>query len=109
MTIENKFDLVKGIVLSTLVVLILGYADYLTGEVSLDILYILCISAAVWFSGTLVGVLCVFEIVFAKISADYFDNIKVGIHFYEWNAFSDFIIFLFVCLLVGKLKRALTE
>ena len=107
-TKKNIAYLFKAIVLTTIIVSILGYIDFKTGEVSLELLYLLCICLVTWYTNTLLGMLCVIEIFLAKTSADYFCQIKVGTHLYEWNALNDIIMFVVVCILVGKLKKALT-
>ncbi len=102
-------DVIKALVLTTLVVSILGYIDYITGEISIDILYILCLCVVTWYTGTLIGLLCVIELIFAKTTADYYDHIKMGSHFYKWNTFNFILIYFVVCLLVGKLKKVLSK
>lgn len=99
---------VKVFIIATIVVSILGYIDYLTGEISIDLLYLLCIGMVTWHTNMVFGILCVIEIFFAKTTADYFCQIKVGTHLYEWNSLNDIIIYLLVCLLVDKLRKVLT-
>jgi uncharacterized membrane protein len=62
-----------------------------------------------WFTNKLFGVICVIEIIFAKTTADYYDNVKIGTHIYEWNAFNYIFVYLVVCVLVGALKKALSK
>lgn len=100
--------LAKAIILATIIVSILGYIDFKTGEISLDILYLLCMCLVTWYTNILFGLVCVIEIFLAKTSADYFCQIKVGTHLYEWNTFNDIIMYVVVCILVGKLKKVLT-
>ena len=100
--------LFKAIILATIIVSMLGYIDFKTGEVSLDLLYLLCVCLVTWYTNIQLGLLCVIEIFLAKISADYFCQIKVGTHLYEWNALNEIIMFVVVCILVGKLKKVLT-
>jgi hypothetical protein len=106
---QRIFDVIKAVILTTLVVSILGYVDYITGEVSIDILYIVCLCVVTWFTGTFIGLLCVMELIFAKITADYYDHIKVGSHLYEWSTLNYLLIYFVVCLLVGKLKTVLSK
>lgn len=87
----------------------LGYLDFITGEISLDILYMLCIIAATWFTNTYIGLICVLEVVIVKVAADYYDNIKVGTHLYGWNTLNYIGFYLVTCLLIGKLKNLLTK
>jgi hypothetical protein len=102
-------DLIMALVLTTIAVSILGYVDYLTGEISIDVLYILCLCVVTWFAGTSIGILCVIELIFAKTTAAYYDNIKIGSHLYEWNTINYIFIYFIVCLLVGKLKKVLSK
>lgn len=101
--------LIKVLALATAIVSILGYIDYLTGEISIDILYILCICFVTWHTNTFIGILSVIEIIFAKTTADYYDQIKIGSHLYEWNTLNYIFIYFITCVLVGKLKKVLTK
>jgi hypothetical protein len=103
------FDIIFRFVLISIIITALGYLDYITGEISLDILYMLCIIVATWFTNTYIGLICVVEVIFVKIAADYYDNIKVGSHLYEWNTANYIVFYLITCLLIGKLKSLLTK
>lgn len=103
------FGLIKALILTTVVVSILGYVDYMTGEISIDILYILSLCVVTWYTGIFVGILCVVELIVAKTTADYYDQIKIGSHLYEWNTLNYIFIYFIVCLLVGKLKQILSK
>jgi len=100
---------VFGVVLTTIIVACLGYIDYITGEVSIDVVYIFVICLVAWYFGKFTGLACVVEISAAKILADYFDKVKIGNHLYEWNAVSNLLIYLVVCILVIKLKKTLLK
>jgi len=104
----NVFHVIKAVALTTMIISLLGYIDYITGEISIDVLYILCVCVVTWFTNTFIGTVCVVEIILAKTTADYYDHIKVGSHLYEWNTFSYLLMYLVVCLLVRKLKKALS-
>lgn len=99
----------KAFFLTTVFISALGYIDYITGEISIDILYILCVCIVRWYTNTYLGIICVFEVVIAKVAADYFDQIKIGTHFYEWNMFSNMFMYLIVCLLIGNLRKVLSK
>lgn len=101
--------LLKILAFSTFLVSILGYVDFVTGEISLDVLYLLTICLVSWYTNTISGLFIVFEIMIAKFSADYFSQIKVGTHLYEWNSLNDLITYVIVCILVVKLKKSLTK
>ena len=104
----NVFHIIKSVALTTMIISLLGYIDYITGEISIDVLYILCVCVVTWFTNTFIGTVCVVEIMLAKTTADYYDHIKIGSHLYEWNTFNYLVMYLVVCLLVRKLKKALS-
>lgn len=104
----NVFHVLKAIALTTIIISLLGYIDYITGEISVDILYIFCVCVVTWFTNIFIGIVCVSEIMLAKITADYYGHIKIGSHIYEWNTFTYLFMYLVVCLLVKKLKKALS-
>ena len=100
--------LFTAIVIATIIVSILGYIDFITGEISIDILYLLCMCAVTWYTNIYLGFLCIFEIFISKTIADYFCQIKVGTHLYEWNALNSIIMYIIGGFLGGKLKKVLT-
>ena len=101
--------LIKVTLLATAVIAALGYIDFITGEISLDILYIFCLCVVTWYTNTFVGILCVLELICAKTTADYYDKVKIGSHLYEWNTFNYIFIYLIICLLIGKVRQLLTR
>ncbi len=107
-TKKSTYYLIRTVMMATIFVAILGYIDFKTGEISIDILYLLCMGLVAWYTNMLLGILCILEIFVAKTASDYFCQIKVGTHLYEWNALNDVIMYVVVCLLVVKLKKALT-
>ena len=100
-------DLFLMTVLITVIVAILGYVDYLTGELSIDLLYLICVILVTWLAGSGIGLLCIAEILTAKIMADY--NLDLGLNplVNWWNNTSSLVINLIVWLLVGQLKKSL--
>ena len=58
--------LLKVFVIITLIVSVLGYIDSLSGEASIDTLYIACVGAVTWHTSRTIGVLCLLEIILAK-------------------------------------------
>lgn len=106
---ETPVKVVKALVLTTIIVSLLGYIDYVTGEISIEILYILCICLVTWYTNTFIGAFCVIEILLAKTTADYYDQIKIGSHLYGWSTVNYVLIYIVVCVMAGKLKRALTQ
>jgi len=41
----------------------------------------------------------------AKTAADFYDNIKIGSHLYEWNSLNYLVMYLIICVLVGLVKK----
>jgi hypothetical protein len=107
--INNKSYLLIKFAIATIVVFILGYADFITGEISLDVLYILCICVTTWYTSATIGLLVVVEIMLAKTTADYFDHIKIGSHLYGMNALIYLLIYLVACISVCKLKTIMSK
>ncbi len=102
-------DLIKGIILTTIIVAILGYIDYITGDISIDIFYMFCVVFVTWFTNGAVGALCILEIIFAKTTADYLDSVNIVTFIYDWNILYSIIVNIMVCLLIVKLKKALSK
>jgi hypothetical protein len=109
LNINNKTYLLKRYTIATIIVFILGITDYITGEISLDVLYILCICLTTWYTSTTIGLLIVVEILLAKTTADYFDHIKIGSHLYGLNAIIYLMIYFVVCISVSKLKSLMSK
>jgi len=107
--IKGLLYTIKIIILTTIAITIFGYIDFKTGEVSLDVFYLLILCLCTWYTNVYIGILCVTEIMFAKITADFYDNIKIGTHLYEWNSLSFLLMYLITCILVGKLKKVLSK
>ena len=106
---QIRYGVIKALLLTTTVVSLLGYVDYVTGEISIEILYILCLCIVTWYNGVTIGMLCIIELIFAKTTADYYDHVKIGSHLYEWNTLNYILIYIVVCVLVGKLRKVLSK
>ena len=55
----------------TLAALALGYVDYVTGDVSIDLIYFIFIGISTWRTTTRIGLLCVAEVILVKLYAAY--------------------------------------
>ena len=102
-------DIIKGVVLTTIIVAVLGYFDYMTGEISIDIFYMFCVLAVTWFTNGYIGALSIAEIVFARTIADYADKEDIVSKLYCWNSLNYILINILVCVLAVKLKKALSK
>ena len=106
---KSLYSLSITIVLLTIAALALGYIDYVTGEVSIDLIYFVFIGVSTWRTNTYIGLLCVTEVVFVKLFADYYDGFSINTNIYEWNSFSYAFIYTVTCLLTGKLKSIINK
>lgn len=102
-------DLVKGVILTTMIVAMLGYFDYVTGEVSIDIFYMFCVLAVTWFANGYIGSLSITEIVFAKAAADHYDKVDIASRLYCWNSLNYLLVNIIACVLAVRLKKALSK
>ena len=106
---KRAMDFFKALVLMSIIVTILGYVDYVTGEISIDILYLFCVFFVTWYTNGRMGLLCIVEIILAKITADYYDRVDVLSQIYDSNMFYTISVNAIVCVLVIQLKKALTK
>jgi len=105
----STYHLIKVFILTTIVISIIGYIDYITGVISLDILYLVCLGVAVWYTNTFLGILFVIEIMLARTLADYYDHIKIGSRSYEYYLLNYLLMYFIACILVGRLKKMLSD
>ena len=106
---RRKPNYIKALILISMIVSVLGYIDYITGEVSIDILYLFCVFFVTWYTNGILGIICILEIVLTKLTADYYDKINILSGFYDWNIFNTILVNFIVCVLVIKLKKALNK
>ncbi len=102
---QNKKTLAVFLVGIVLIGL-LGYADYLTGDYSIDTLYLAVIFGITWFAGAGCGLLCVLEAVLMEAIADHYshaDQAMTALHI--WNWISDLLVFGAFCIMVGIIRR----
>ena len=92
---------------SVVLVMLLGVSDYLTGDYSLIIFYLLPIAAAGWYGGVRCGVLIAVQCGCARFLSDYFLHGLQTSSLHTWNLLVEFLFFGIVALLVTALNRAL--
>ena len=105
----STLSVVITVILLTVAALALGYIDYVTGDVSIDLVYFVFIGFSTWRTNTIIGLLCVTEVVIVKLFADYYDGYTINTNLYEWNSFSYAFIYTITCLLIGKLKNIINK
>ena len=106
---NSKSDFAKALILITIIVSILGYIDYITGEISIDILYMACVFLVTWYTNGIMGVLCILEILLAKVTADYYDHVDIWSSIYNSNVLYTLAANIIVCALIVNLKKALSK
>ena len=93
-----------------LLVLLLGAVDYLTGDYSLVIFYLIPVSTAAWFGGIVWGGLTAVLCGIARVVSDYLlHGREVTSPLHYWNYSVELFFFLIVVCLVFALQRALTR
>lgn len=91
----------------TALVALLGVVDYLTGDYSLVILYLLPIAGAGWYFGRRVGLPIAVACSMARFLSDYVLHGPQSSSLHYWNLLVEFLFFIIVALLVTALRRAL--
>jgi hypothetical protein len=94
---------------SLLLLVLLGWLDYITGDYSLIIFYLIPVGLASWFVGKKSGlVFCLLSFV-TRISADEagssFSFMASPLHY--WNLTSEFLFLLIMSLLCSALRASL--
>lgn len=83
----------------------IGYVDYLTGDYSILIFYLVPITLAVWFSGLWAGAALAACSGGARFVSDY--SFAGTIRQLYWNSFADFLFLLVVAFLIFLLRTTL--
>jgi len=83
----------------------IGYIDFLTGDYSLLIFYLVPISFVSWFVGCWRGAFVALLSGAARFSADY--AIVTNVRLLYWNSIEDTIFLMFVAFLIYFLRKAL--
>jgi K+-sensing histidine kinase KdpD len=91
--------------------LLLGWIDYLTGDYSLIVFYLIPVSLAAWFASKRSGLfLCVLSLI-TRITADAaprtFSFQNSTLHY--WNLSIEFLLLLIMSLLFSALRKKLDE
>ena len=98
-------------VISLVLLLILGWLDYITGDYSLIIFYLIPIALVAWFVGRRSGVLfCVLSLITRLIADEAVTSFSFkfsALHY--WNVFVEFMFLLIMSLLISALKKSLAK
>jgi diguanylate cyclase (GGDEF)-like protein len=96
------------IFVSSLLLLLLCWLDYITGDYSLIIFYLIPVSLTAWFVGKSTGVVFCFLSLLVRIIADYGSYPATrysNLHY--WNVFIEFLFLIIMSLLFSILKNNL--
>ena len=86
-------------------VAVVGYLDYITGDYSILIFYLIPVSFASWYNGRWSGVCVSCASGIARVISDSYLYRNILLH--AWNSLQDLIFFLIVGLLVSLLRQEL--
>jgi K+-sensing histidine kinase KdpD len=92
-------------VIGLILVAFIGYIDYLTGDYSILVFYLLPVSFVSWFSGRWHGAIAAIAGGAARFVSDFSLDINPR-HLY-WNSFEDTCFLLIVAFLIALLRKAL--
>lgn len=95
------------IVVGFLLVALVGYVDYITGDYSVLIFYLLPIALAAWYVGRFGGIAMATASGVARIGSDY-SSFSSSCRMY-WNCVEDMIFLLVVALLISTIKKQLKD
>ncbi|MEI6305273.1 MAG: hypothetical protein WCP33_00475 [Deltaproteobacteria bacterium] len=96
---------------SLLILVLLGWLDYLTGDYSLIIFYLIPVGLATWYTGKESGLIFSALSFFTRLLADA-ASISFELHastMYYWNVFVEFVFLLIMSLLISVLKKNLAK
>lgn len=88
-----------------IMVALLGYVDYLTGDYSLLIFYVIPITLEAWFLGYWGTVAISLSAGLARIVSDYYSYSGSSVRY--WNSLQDMVFLLMVGLLIATVKKLL--
>lgn len=93
--------------IGVVLVLVVGYIDYVTGDYSILIFYLVPVSFVSWYHGRGAGITIVAFSGVARFISDYSLYADVFLHY--WNSIQDMLFLLVVALLVSFLQRELAS
>jgi hypothetical protein len=88
-----------------LLVALIGYIDYVTGDYSILVFYLIPIALEAWYLGRWGGIAMAVASGIARIASDYTSYTNSSLMY--WNSTEDMIFMLVVALLVPTVKNQL--
>lgn len=104
-TYLNKIPAWLMFALGLLLVILLGYIDYLTGDYSILIFYLIPVALEAWYLGKWGGAIISLASGVARMVSDYSNYAHTSLRY--WNSLQDMFFLLFVALLIAVLKKQL--
>ncbi|ABQ28440.1 hypothetical protein [Geotalea uraniireducens] len=95
------------LVVCFLLVALVGYADYITGDYSMLIFYLVPIALAAWYVGRFGGIAMAVASGGVRIGSDYSSFTSTSRMY--WNCVEDMIFLLVVALLISTIKKQLKD
>ncbi len=96
--------------ISLMLIVLLGYLDYLSGDFSFDFFYLAVIFIVTWYTNFTLGIIFVAESVIAEVISDYYVHYdSVFQTLYYWNWFSDLFVFSIFCYLVSVIRNRIVK
>ena len=93
-----------------LTVAVLGVVDYLTGDYSLVIFYLIPLCLVTWICGRLNGLLIAVCCVIARVTSDFsLYGMSQNSPLHYWNFSVEALLFIVVAALVATLKKAMDK
>lgn len=93
----------------SVLLLLLGWLDIITGDYSLIVFYLIPVSLAAWFVGKLSGMLFCLLAIVVRVVADEWSSTSIFTHsvLHYWNELIEFLFLLIMSLLFSVLKKNL--
>ena len=93
-------------IIGILLIVLIGYIDYVTGDYSILVFYLLPVAFVCWYHGRGGGILMAVASGIARFASDVFLYKDALLHY--WNSVQDMIFLLVVSVLVSFLHKELT-
>jgi K+-sensing histidine kinase KdpD len=93
------------LLIGLILIVLIGFIDYLTGDYSILVFYLLPVSLVSWFAGRWPGVAAAIISGCARFISDF--TIAVNSRHLYWNSLEDMIFLLIVAILVDILRKTL--
>ena len=93
------------VAVSIVLVGVIGMIDFLTGDYSLLVFYLIPVSLVSWFAGRWAGVVTAFTSGCARFISDY--ALSVNSRHLYWNSTEDMVFLVIVAFLIALLRTAL--